>query len=368
MAIDSSPPFVEIRPPLRWAHTWLAPVPRERRLRAFALIGLLIAVIGWTDLLAGYWISLQLFYLAPIILAVAWLGWRAGCAISLLCVGVRLSGDASAGIFQAVEALPIFWNRLAEFGTFVVISLVLHAVLSLQREMESRVKQRTASLEQAIAARDQLQRELFDISRRERSAIGHDLHDGLGQHLTATAMAANLLAGRLLAAGQPTAADAQGIVRLLQESITKTRQLARGLLLSAIEPDALAPELEELAENLRQEHRLRCEFTHHGTVQGLAVGVSSQLFYIAQEAARNAARHSGGSRITIDLNCEPIALTITVCDDGKGLPRSVAHHPGMGLRIMRHRSELIGATFSIDPISPGGTRVRCRYPLPSTSK
>src|SRR5438270_517354 len=84
----------------------------------------------------------------------------------------------------------------------------------------------------------------LDVSMRERSAFGRELHDELGQHLVATALAAQVLAQKLNDA--PAAADARAIVRWIEEAIAKTRNLARGLLLAQIEPDRLLQELEEL--------------------------------------------------------------------------------------------------------------------------
>ncbi len=348
---------------LTWARDWLAvPPPRPR---AALIVAAVLAAIGWIDYVAGFWVSLQLFYLLPIVLAVAWLGWSAGCLTAILGVALRLIGDMAANIFSHVDALAVFWNRLAELGISLLVVSVLHALFSLQRELEERVRQRTASLEQALAARDQLQNQLFEAGNRERGAIGHDLHDGLGQHLAATAMAANLLATRLTASRQPTAADAAAIVRLLQEAIAKTRQLARGLLLSAIEPEELAAELEELAETLRREHRVACTFTLRGTLRSVNVAASSHLFYIAQEAARNAVRHAGGSRVDLDLSVDDRALTLSITDNGSGLVPAADAKPGMGLRIMRHRSELIGAAFSLHQPPAGGTVVTCQLPLPA---
>lgn len=347
----------------RTGFAWLTLRARHRRSTSLLIVLVLVSTIAGVDYLAGFWVSLQLFYLIPIMLAASWLGWRTGCLVALLCVCCRLGGDIAAGILEHVQLAAVFWNRLAELCVSWVLVWAFHSLVTLQRDLENRVHQRTAALEQAVASRDTLQKQLFAISQRERSAIGRDLHDGLGQHLTATSMAGTLLARRLATAGHSTADDARAIVHLIQEAIAKTRQIARGLLLSAIEPANLIPELEELADSLRKEHGLPCSFTVQGTLHGVTLAASSHLYYIAQEAARNALRHARASELEIDLAIEPHQLVLTVIDDGIGLApgRSTA---GMGLRIMEHRSELIGAEFSLDTGPTGGTCVRCRLPLP----
>lgn len=223
---------------------------------AATVLGLLL-VIGWIDYAAGFWVSMQLFYLVPIVLAVAWFGWRAGCGFAILAVLLRLAGDTAAGMFDQISTGSVLGNRAVEACISCILVWLFHALFSLQRELEERVRQRTASLEQANAARQELQRQLAEAGRRERSAIGHDLHDGLGQHLTATSMAANVLASRLAAAGHTEAEHARPVVELVQGGIAKTRRIARGLLLSAIEPD-------QLAAGIRREHGIACQFTLPG--------------------------------------------------------------------------------------------------------
>ncbi|HTQ30740.1 MAG TPA: sensor histidine kinase [Opitutaceae bacterium] len=358
-----SPPTVPRSSATSWVLTQLAGTPGHHRGRSIAIIVAMVVLIGWLDYITGIRISLVLFYLVPITLGVGWLGWRAGCATAVISVVARTVSDVALAPYR----FPIraFCNRLADLGIYLVLIWVFHSLISLWRELDQRVRLRTADLEQALRARDELQAQLFEISRRERSTIGHDLHDGLGQHLTATAMAANLLAACLTEARQPTVADAQNIVRMLQQAISQTREIARGLLLAAIEPGELIAEIEELAAMLGHESHVECRFTWRGPFAGLDAAISSHLFYIAQEAARNALRHAHPSLVEISLLADQGAIELTVTDNGSGLPAARASTAGMGLRIMAHRAEIVGGEFSIGPAPAGGTRVRCRVPLPA---
>ncbi|HXA81362.1 MAG TPA: sensor histidine kinase [Opitutaceae bacterium] len=348
-----------------WMLARLTNTPRHSRIQSMLLLVGLLVLIGFIDSLAGVWISLQFFYLIPVVISVAWLGWRAGCVFTVFSLMARVASDLS-GDFWSYHHIPLpdyIWNRLIDMSVALGMVWVIHALISLHREQEQRVRQRTAALEQAIATRDQLQSQLFEISRRERSAIGHDLHDGLGQHLTATAIAANLLARQLATRGDPSARDASNIENLIQQGIGKTRQIARGLLLAAIEPEELIPELEELATKIREEQHVACGFTRQGDFSKLTAAVASHLFYIAQEATHNAVRHARPTRLEISLVEERNTLVLTATDNGTGLPPLDSHQPGMGLRIMVHRAELIGGELSISRAPGSGTLVRCRVPL-----
>ena len=353
------------RPATSWLLAQLAGQPRHGRRRSIAIVALAVALIGWLDYLTGIRVSLELFYLVPITLSVAWLGPRAGVLTATICIATRVGGDLANGTYN--YPLVAFWNRLTDLAIYWVLVWVLHGLISLSRELDRRVEERTRALQRAIAARDELQHQLFEISRRERSTIGHDLHDGLGQHLTATAMAAELLTARLQARDAAGADAARAIVRLVEEGIAKTRDIARGLLLSAIEPDQLPVELEELAAAVSHEQRVPCRFTADGVPRAIDTATASHLFYIAREAVHNALRHAHPTRLELRLVTDDTALTLTVTDDGRGLPSPNAPPAGMGLRIMAHRAELIGAEFALEPAPGGGTLVRCRVPMPLLS-
>jgi signal transduction histidine kinase len=229
--------------------------------------------------------------------------------------------------------------------------------------MEERVRQRTASLTDEIAERVRLERAVLEITERERRAIGHDLHDGLSQHLTGTALVAQALCGSLASRSPEDAAEAGKIVGLIEQGIEQTRRLAKGLLLAEIERDGLVTALQGLAANLRGQSRVACEFTCSAAVSLEESGTATHLFRIAEEATRNAVRHGRATRVAIDLRIEPEGIALSVEDNGSGLPLAPSRGHGLGLRIMAHRAAIIGATLSVDSPRAGGTRVTCRLPL-----
>jgi signal transduction histidine kinase len=360
MADRNSPDIPENAPPPinGWVLALIDFGNRRSRAWSIAVVTTFVAIIGWIDYITGTRVSLGLFYLIPIILSALWLGWKAGCSVSVISIVVRVGGDLIYGGDKSTP-ISIFWNRTAFLVLYVLLVGLLHALNALQRQLELRVKQRTAALADALNARDELQRQLFNTANRERSSIGHELHDGLGQHLTATALAAKMLSSELELTGHAAAPDARMIVRMAQEGITQTRQMARGLLLAAIEPEQLTPELEELCEGLQKEFGVTCRFSSVGNTAGLDVVKASHLFYIAHEAARNAVRHAHASWIEIELKNQEGILELGITDNGSGPPAPGAKLTGMGLRIMAHRSELIGGSFSIGPGPESGAKVTC---------
>jgi two-component system CheB/CheR fusion protein len=87
--------------------------------------------------------------------------------------------------------------------------------------------------------------------------------------------------------------------------------------------------------------------------------VAIHLYRIAQEAVSNALKHGQARRIEIGLTAKGRSLTLSVSDNGAGIPRQPPRQKGMGLRIMRYRAEVIGGAFKVEPHPGGGTRLVC---------
>ena len=339
--------------------------PRVSRWVCVVIVSVLVAVIGLIDYASGTTISLQVFYLVPIALALAWLGFFAAFVASVCSIIVRVGGDYILGA-DYTRRPSIIWNTLGFLATYMVVSWILESFIKLRAELEERVKSRTAALAEEVLAREQLQQELIEISERERRTIGNDLHDGLGQHLTAMAFAAEVLSQQLASGDAEAANTATEIVRLAEEGILQSRQLARGLLLTAIEPANLNRELEELAATVQRQTGVRC---HYEAKQPPLVGDSStasHIFRIAQEAVRNSIKHAQPTALNMSLARDREALVLSVSDNGPGLPATTPKEAGVGLRVMAHRAKLIGGDFTLESAPGKGTHIRCRVPLPAT--
>jgi signal transduction histidine kinase len=319
----------------------------------------MLLAIGLADYASGIRISLAVFYLVPILLAVAWSGWKTALGVVFASVCMRVLGDFIA---SGEKTLPfwIWWNSTTSLLVFLFIVWIFSNLLGLYRQLEERVTARTAELLEAVDLRSQLQRELLTVGSNERNAMGQELHDDICQHLVGTTLAARVLAQKLAQQNNVLASEAQAIIALIEEGTSKTRQLARGLLLSAIEPQQLAERLEELAEE-GSRSGVPCRFRQVGQVFVADADVAAQLYRIAQEAMRNAIRHAHATQVDISLVGDRDAVCLMVQDDGHGLPESDASS-GMGLPIMSQRAAYIGATLSLLPTAERGTRIVCHLP------
>jgi len=336
-------------------------VPEWGRPVSAALVLALVALVGAANVLVEPYVSMRVFYDLPVMLAVVWLGLGSGVLTAALCVFLFF---AIGSVDHAEYSRPpqVFWNAAVSFLSYLIVALALNAFVRIRRELEQRVRLRTAALEREGQTRAELQRELLLASGRERSAIGQDLHDGLCQHLVGTALAAQVLAGRLGARQAPEHDEAGRVVRLIEDGIAQTRHLARGLLLSSIRPERLIAELEEFAVNISRQSGVPCRFHAHGTPVAHDEQTASHLFRIAEEAVRNALRHARPRSVEITLADDGDGLTLTVTDVGEGLPPTGKSGAGVGQRIMGHRAKVIGGELAIQHLPGRGTTVCCHVP------
>jgi signal transduction histidine kinase len=319
----------------------------------------LVGVIGLVDYQTGFLIFFSAFYLLPVGLAAWYVGRIAGTVTAILSVGIWLAGDFAAGVRYPSLLVPIWNGGLTLIIYFVVVGTLVN-LRKLQKELEERVRQRTSALTGEIQKRTRLEKELVEIGEQAQRQFGHDLHDTLGQHLTATAFAGQVLTAQLENKSLSEAASSRKLVKLIEESITLTRQFARGLQPVELKPDGLMDGFQELAHNVSERFNISCEFECREPVLLHDAESSTQLYRIAQEAVTNAIKHGRAKFINISLEKNDGGTTLMVTDDGVGLPEAGRDSAGMGLRIMAYRASMMGATFHIERLPESGTRVTCR--------
>lgn len=214
-----------------------------------------------------------------------------------------------------------------------------------------------------VTERKRLEEAILEISAREQRRIGQDLHDGLGQHLTGIAFMSKVLEEKLSDKSLPEAVEAGQIVKMLNQAIENTRQLARGLHPVAAEPLGLMSALKKWASEVEGLFHIGCSFHYEKPLPIHDVNLATHLYRIAQEAVNNAIRHGKSRNIVIGLSGKNGAGLLTVQDDGNGFPKKAASQPGVGLSIMNYRADMVGGSLKVQPNEGRGITVTCMFPI-----
>ncbi|TDK50786.1 cache domain-containing protein [Antarcticimicrobium luteum] len=219
----------------------------------------------------------------------------------------------------------------------------------------------------ADAKLKKLTQRVFDAQEEERGRVARELHDGISQILVGVRYALDN-ARRRLDRGDPDSAQVsldKGI-GYLGSAISEVRRISRDLRPGVLDDLGLGPAVKALAEDFQERTGIETGFTTVVFRNRLDQDAKIALYRIAQEALTNAERHSGASRVTIDLRGHKNGATLRIADNGRGLPAQPGRSgPGLGLRNMQERIEQLDGTLRIlsSRGAQGGTTIEATLPL-----
>lgn len=191
----------------------------------------------------------------------------------------------------------------------------------------------------------------------ERLRIARELHDELGQTLTAVALRAEHSAQR----SGPEHPEFAQLASLVQQSLADVRRISLELRPGALEELGLLNALISLCARVSEQTGMRIHRDLEGPIPDLPPDVELAVYRIAQEALTNAVRHSHASEVTVLLCCSEGTLVLSVKDNGRGLPEQVI--AGGGLTGMRERAMLIGGTLGVESAPGAGVEITLRLAL-----
>lgn len=258
-------------------------------------------------------------------------------------------------------------------------------VLRLNEELESRVEERTAELVRAneqltkmIETQQQTEKELTtsreelrnlsqhlqNIREEERTSIAREVHDELGQLLTALKMDLSWLKSKLPGDNRQLTSRTRDMDQLLDETIKTVQRISAELRPGILDDLGLGSAIDWQAKEFQKRTGINCSVDHNFDFTGLDRGRSTTLFRIVQESLTNIYRHSGATRARITLAESDNVLVASILDNGKGITQKQLTDPSsLGLIGMRERIRYYGGTVTIDNLPDGGTSVRINIPL-----
>jgi len=235
----------------------------------------------------------------------------------------------------------------------------------LERLVQIRTAELTHANEKLLQENEgckRLEQEILNISEREQRRIGRELHDSIGQQFTGIAFMMKVLEQKLADKLSDEATDAAEIKQLVNQAMDQTRGLAKGFHPIDLDAGSLVAALQELAATTEKMFGVRCALIDDGPVDIDDAEVATHLYRITQEAITNAIKHGKTKNIRVELACKADDTVLTIENDGLNFPEeSEARGTGMGLQIMDHRADIIGASLDVRKAAKDGTIVTCSF-------
>lgn len=228
----------------------------------------------------------------------------------------------------------------------------------------SRLIERVAESERRFR---RIARGVLRLQEEERSRISRDLHDGIGQLLTALKIQLELLEQE--AAGMKDVAARIASAREIAETtLTEVRQLSHVLRPQMLDELGLEPTLRWLARTFQKRTGIEVEVVFEGAARRAGPDLETLVYRVVQEALTNVARHSGARSATVTLQREPERLVVRIADAGAGfrsedLLSAAEEERSFGVRAMRDRVEFVNGRFSIRSAPGEGTVVQADLPI-----
>jgi len=274
--------------------------------------------------------------------------------------------DATGGAWT----IEIQWKK--RDGTPFWVLLSAHAVKDAAgrtQYFESFVQDVTAQRQsrQELARSRRLLRQLAarleDVREQDRKIIAREIHDELGQALTALRMDLSWIAGRLPARPARLAEKAAAMVGVVDQTIDAVRRIATQLRPPILDDLGLVAAIEWQAGETAARTGIRCALDLPAEVR-LDDHRATTVFRIFQEALTNVVRHAGADSVRVTLRTSPEELVLEVEDDGRGITATQLSDQGaLGLLGMRERAQAAGGLLEVLAGSTQGTTVALRLPV-----
>jgi signal transduction histidine kinase len=208
-------------------------------------------------------------------------------------------------------------------------------------------------------------RRLIEAQEQERARIGRELHDDINQRLALLAIELGQLREKHNALPSEVRSHVHALQKLTADISLSVHALSHELHASTLVALGLAKGMRSWCKQFGERQKMAIDFKSHD-LQKLPQEISLCLFRVLQEALNNASKHSGASRVEVELAANPGELHLIVSDSGKGFDIEAARQSrGLGLTSMEERVRLVGGTIAIESKPMGGTTIHARVPLES---
>jgi signal transduction histidine kinase len=336
----------------RWRH--------DRSWRVAAVFVVALCLVG-ADLLTWIQLDIATIFSLPLVLVAPTrsprLLWLLVALLTIATFAVY-AYQIPRGAFLLRETF--FVNRVLDVADLLLIGVLLHIRMNSAqaRETQARlIKEQDEKLEAAKASR-----RLVEVQETERRDLANELHDLVGQNMTALNINLNIVKMECAAsANAQVGARLDDSLKLVEETIENLRNVMTALRPPVLDDYGLPGVLRWYVEQFKRRTGVATSVIEKGSPRRLPLATEETLFRIAQEALGNVAKYARPGKVTVTLDTEPEVTRLTIVDDGCGFDPLACARPakgyGWGLMIMRERAAAIGAELAVESAPGHGTQV-----------
>ena len=242
-----------------------------------------------------------------------------------------------------------------------IVLLVLGILLAFTQYRRSKWKQE-AKMKTAVMVQQEIAaRAVIEAEEAERQRIAKDLHDGVGQMMSAARMNLSAFEEAASFRSETEKQDFDRIIGLVDESCREVRAVSHNMMPNALLKQGLASAIREFIHKLDQK-KIRVQLYTEGLEERLDSNLETVLYRVIQECVNNVIRHAGASTVDISVVRENDMIRGTIEDNGKGFDTQNLEE-GLGLKNIRTRIDYLKGTVEIDSAPGKGTLVAFHVPL-----
>ncbi len=245
----------------------------------------------------------------------------------------------------------------------LLISLIIFIFLSYLIYSRYRFKQKIELNTELMHQQELRTKAVIEAEENERTRIARELHDGLGQQLSAVKLNMSSLESSLEFENDDQRRMLQNALEIIDESVKEVRAVSHSMMPNALVKSGLKEAIKEFVNRLGKTDHLKFDLQISGLNERLNTTIETIVFRVLQEIVNNILKHSKATIVTIQIIKDIEELTIIVEDNGVGFDVNTAKSDGIGLKNLQSRIEYLHGTVNIDSHLQKGTTIIIELPI-----
>ena len=342
----------------------------------FLIVVFGLGLVFILDIVTGNEISFSILYLVPISICLWYVGrWE---AVTIAIIGAVLwfiGENRKAYSFESIA----YWNAFVRLGFFFVVVVLLDYVKKFNNSQEDIIRARTVELTREITERKRAEAEvkvineqlshlamnIQNLKEEENQRIAREIHDELGQVLTALKIDAAWFK-RKYGADRKTDQKVESMNVLIDDTIKSVRKISTDLRPRLLDELGLFPAMEAYVREFQTKYGIRCNLKLSQNEIVIDEFNSLNIFRVFQEAMTNIARHAEATHVNIKVTVDPSEISMGIKDNGVGIKEVTPKANTLGILGMQERVKLLNGKLKIEN-SPGyGTIIKVNIPINQT--